>query len=66
MDIFLFGHLKDNIYDDKPETIEQPKSDISREMRKITPDMCVNVIENFKRKLNVVIAKNERHTEHLL
>ena len=64
---FLFmGHLKDSVYDPKPDTLEQLKSAIRREMRKITPAMCANVIENFKKRLDVVSTQKGRHIEHLL
>jgi hypothetical protein len=28
--------------------------------------MCVNAIENFKRRLDVLVAQNGRHIEHLM
>lgn len=66
LDFFLWGHLKDNVYNPKPDTIEQLKAAIRREMRKITPAMCANVLENFKKRLDVVIAQKGRHIEHLM
>jgi hypothetical protein len=49
---FLWGHLKDNVYNRKSDTLEQLKSAIHREIRKITPAKCVNAIENF----NIVVT----------
>ena len=66
LDFFLWGHLKDSVYDPKPDTLEQLKSAIRREMRKITPAMCANVIENLKKRLDVVSTQKGRHIEHLL
>lgn len=66
LDFFLWGHLKDNVYNPKPETLDQLKSAIRREIRKITPVMCANVIDNFRRRLDVVQAQNGRHIEHLM
>ena len=66
LDFFMWGHLKDYVYEPKPENLEQLKSAIRREMRKITPTMCGNVIENFKKRLDVLKSQNGRHIEHLM
>lgn len=46
--------MEKNVYNPKPDTFEHLKPAISREMRKTTPEMCVNVFENFRKRLDVV------------
>jgi hypothetical protein len=66
LDFFLWGHLKDSVYYPKPDTLDQLKPAIRRDIRKNRPAMCVNAIENFKRRLDVVVAQNGSHIEHLM
>ena len=66
LDFCIGGHLKENVYIPKPDTIEQLKSAICREIKKITPAMCANVIENVKKRIDVVITQNGRQIEHLM
>ena len=49
-----------------PDTIVQMKSPIRRETRIITSAMFIYIIENFKKRLDVVRAQNGRNTEHLM
>jgi hypothetical protein len=44
LDFFLWGHLKDNVGNPKPDTFEQLKSAIHREIRKITPVNFVGLV----------------------
>jgi len=66
LDFFLWGHLKERVYTPSPQSTDEPKRAIKQEMGKITPETCRRVIDNFKRRLDVVIAKNGRHVEHML
>lgn len=66
LDFFLWGHLKERVYNPMPENTSDLKSAIRREMRKIPRDVCSNVINNFKHRLDVIITQNGRHIEHLL
>ena len=50
-DFFLWGYLKDKVYNPKPDTLKKLEVAICIEMRKITSEICMNVIENFKRDL---------------
>ena len=54
----------DNNYHPNPVNLEQLHSAIRWEMRKSTPAMCVNDIENYKKRLDVVLAQNGHHIEH--
>ena len=66
LDFFLWGYLKDKVYTPKPATFQDLKNAICRETEKITPEMCESVIDNFKKKLNVIIAQKGRHIEYVM
>lgn len=65
-DFFLFGHLKNTVYKNRLYTIEQLQATITDAIENITPDMLINVFENLKRRINICIANNGSHFEHLL
>lgn len=66
LDFFLWGYLKDKVYAPKPNTLEDLKLAIHRETRNVTPDICRNVINNFKKRLELGIEQKGRHVEHVL
>jgi hypothetical protein len=65
LDFFLWGYLKERVYTPPPKTTNELKITIKQEMKKVTPEMCKNVISNFRR-VDVIIYQNGRHIEHLL
>ena len=65
LDFFLWGYCKDNVYFDKPATIDQLKRNVTRFIRAIPQDMCVRVVQNFKRRIQTCIDENGSHIEHL-
>ena len=66
LDFFLWGYLKHRVYAPKPKTPNDLKAAIRREMRRITQEMCNNVVDNFKKRMNVVNEQNGRHIEHIM
>ena len=47
LDFFLWGHVKDNVYTDAPQSIKELKEKIRAVIYEIEPQMCKNVMENF-------------------
>ena len=47
LDFFLWGHVKDKVYADAPQSIQELKEKIRAVIDKIEPQMCENVMENF-------------------
>jgi len=41
------GHVKAQVYGNKPRTIEEPKEEICRVIGELDPEMCQQVIANF-------------------
>ena len=65
-DFFLWGHLKDKVYKDKPETLLELKESIREEIRVIPRSMCKRVMANFVMRLKKCLEQNGAHVEHLL
>ena len=66
LDFFLWGYLKDKVYTPKPATLQDLKNAIRGEIEKITPEMCKSVVDNFKKRLDVIIAQKGRHIEYMM
>ena len=56
----------DKVNTPKPATLQDLKNAIRREIEKITPEMCKSVIDNFKKRLDVIIAQKGRHIEYMM
>ena len=66
LDFFLWGFLKDRVYTPAPTTLGDLKAAIRCEMRKIPVQTCRAVIDNFNKRLDVVLRTGGRHLEHVL
>ena len=60
---YLWGYLKDNVYDNIPQTIGELKAAITEKIRQIPKKECVRVIENFARRMVQVCLQRRR--QHL-
>ena len=47
LDFFIWGNVKDKVYTDAPQSIQELKEKIRPVMDEIEPQMCENVMENF-------------------
>ncbi len=65
-DFFLWGYLKERVYAPEPNTLEDLKQAIQREISCITPQMCINVINSFWKRTQLLGARNGQHVEHVL
>ena len=64
-DYFLWGYLKERIYDNNPQTLADLKDNVRRETRRMSADMIGRVIDNF----NVRVAATIRQgvwIEHII
>ena len=67
LDFYLWGALKATVYQDPiPETLEQLKINIKREIRKITPETLKKVYDNVLVRLQKVIGQRGRWIEYLI
>ena len=65
-DLFLWGFLKDNIYQDNPLNIAALKAAITEKIQAITQEECERVINNFARHIQECLRQNGGHLEHVL
>ena len=63
-DYFLWGYLKDQVYEDNSPTIEILQKNIKREIRRIPADFLERVIDNFNINAAGVIQQREAWIKH--
>ena len=68
LDFFLWGHLKDMVYRECPQTIQELNDLIVDNIQRIDQDkaLCRRVVGHFRRRLNVCRERGVRHLEHVL
>ena len=52
-DFYLWSYLKDNVYDNNPQAIQELRRAIRGRIRRITVEECVRVIDNFANHIHV-------------
>ena len=62
-DFFLWGYLKDHVYENNPKTLKQA---ITQNIRVITKQECIRAIDTFARRLQVCLQEKGGHLEHIL
>lgn len=65
-DFFLWGHLKNNIYRNRPNTLAELEQRIRVEAAQISPDFLRNSVRAFYDRLGHCLAVNGQQFEHLL
>ena len=65
-DFFLWGHLKERVYHNYPQTIDALKENISCEIRRIPCEMLDRVINNFNVRVATVIQRRGAWIEHVI
>ncbi len=65
-DYFLWGFLKDRVYMNTPQTLEDLRRNTTAEIDHITPNMLKKVHANMVKRARVCIAADGKHFEHLL
>lgn len=66
MDFFLWGYLKNKVYINNPQSIEQLKENICNEMQNISTSTCLAVIENFRSRLQECKNNNGSHLQDVI
>ena len=62
-DFFLWGYLKEKVYQRRPRTLEDIRKAIIAEIDEITQEMISNVISGFKSRLEELVDSNGAHFE---
>lgn len=66
LDFFLWGYLKSKVYERSPETLEELKNAIEREIKRIPAVTCARVMEEMKKRATLCVQRNGSHLEHVL
>jgi hypothetical protein len=62
-DFFLWGYLKDRVYNPMPKTVDELKANIKREFKKITEQMLKSTFSNFLKRLETIKELDGGHIE---
>ena len=65
-DYFLWGYLKERVYVNKPQTIQQLKDNIRAEIRALQPETLTAVMENSVEKAHLCEAENGGHLHDIV
>ncbi|KOC67854.1 hypothetical protein WH47_12184 [Habropoda laboriosa] len=66
LDFFLWGHLKNKVYNDVPTTAANMRQRVLHECRSITVEQLKNVQQEFIYRLQKCIQVHGAHFENLL
>ena len=66
LDFYLWGYLKDRVYQEKPKDLRQLKQKIRKEIGEIQIKVLKDVMQNFTIRLNKCINAQGGHLEHML
>ena len=64
-DFYLWGYLKDHVYENNPQTIMDLKAAITARIREIPGAECVRVVNNFARRIQECLRQHGGHLEHI-
>ena len=65
-DYFLWSYIKDKVYRDPPQTIEELKAKIRVAIRSINQETLQKVFRSMKTRLGFVVRERGGHFEHLM
>lgn len=65
-DFFLWGYLKQKVYERRPNTIRELKMHISEEIGNIRAEVLESVMQNFRHRLHKCIEVNGEHLKDVI
>ena len=65
-DFHLWGYIKDNVYADNLQTVNDIKKAITTKIRDIPRDEYSGVIDDFARRIQLYLRVNGGHLEHIM
>lgn len=66
LDYFLWGHIKQKAYVNKPRTLLQLKHNIRTEMAAVPRELCRRVMDNFRCRLEECQQREGRHLDNVI
>ena len=64
--IFLWGFLKEKVFQRRPENVAQLRAHIVKLCRALSEDLCRKVVTNARVRLQEVVRQNGGQIEHVL
>ena len=64
-DFYLWGYLKDRVFENNLQTIGELKTAITARIRAIPIEECIRVIDNFAHRMQVCLRRQGGHLEHI-
>ncbi|PSN48722.1 hypothetical protein C0J52_08798 [Blattella germanica] len=64
MDIFMWGHLKHNLYSMKPATIDELRASIERECAEMPIEMIENIFDSISQRCQLCMDHNGQQFDH--
>jgi hypothetical protein len=65
-DFFLWGFLKEKMFQRRPENVAQLRAHIVKLYRALSEDLCRKVVTNARVRLQEVVRQDGGHIEHVL
>jgi hypothetical protein len=65
-DYFLWGYLKGRVCQNKPQTIDALKANITEEIQAVTADVLARTFQNMARRVQSCMDANGGHFQHTL
>ena len=65
-DFWLWGHLKDRVYRNSPQTLADLRRNIEREINSISPRHLRKVMSNFQKRLNMCVENGGQHLKDII
>jgi hypothetical protein len=65
-DFFLWGYVKSRVHEEKPRTLEELKSAIGKQTKKINQELLERAVANFRERLQMCILQNGHHLNYII
>ena len=65
-DFFLWGFLKERVYANKPATINDLKNNIEQEIRAVSPEILIDVLDNALQRAQECENENGAHLSNII
>lgn len=66
MDLFLWGYLKERVYNDNPQSLVALKENIRREISSIEPCLLQRVAQNTRLRFEQCVQLDRKHLDDIL
>ena len=63
---YLRGHVKEKTYKREPRNLPELKAAVTEYVRAVTARECRRVLAEVRRRVKICLARNGRHSDHLL